>query len=255
MRLFSPIIRILLWVVAAAALAVARAHPAIHHTILVISSGVTVDRLRAYVAAWGPWAPGVSIVIMVLQTFLPFPADPLIMANGVVFGVWEGLLVSVAGALLSGCVAFGLGRRLGRSIALRIVPASVVDWVDQIVHEGTSVSVLLLQFLPAIPFSVLNFLLGLTVLSWATFLWTLGASILPADAVLVLLGRGVAEGHSAVYWTLAALGLLAVASIPARHWFARTWHPSIAQHLSTSRPRVPTLLSPKAHGGGSGNAC
>ncbi|MHB8732940.1 MAG: TVP38/TMEM64 family protein [bacterium] len=233
MRLFGPILRILLWLIAAGVLTVARLHPALHHALLVISSGVTADRLRADVAAWGPWAPGVSVAVMIVLTFLPFPADPLIIANGAVFGVWQGLLVSLAGALLSGAVAFGLGRKLGRRAARRIVPAAVIDWVEEIAREGTWVSVLLLQFLPVIPFSLLNFLLGVTKLSWTMFLWTLAASILPADAVLVLLGRGVAEGHSAVYWTLAALALLTVAAIPARRWFARAWHPPAARHLAS----------------------
>jgi uncharacterized membrane protein YdjX (TVP38/TMEM64 family) len=241
MRLFGPIIRVLLWLIAAGILAVARLHPALHHALLVISSGVTADRLRAYVAGWGPWAPGVSIAVMVVQTFLPFPADPLIVANGAVFGVWKGLLVSIAGALLSGAVAFGLGRKLGRRTARRMVPAAVIDWVENIAREGTWRSVLLLQFFPAIPFSVLNFLLGLTELSWTTFLWTLAASILPADAVLVLLGRGVAEGHSAVYWTLAALALLTVAAVPVRRWLARTWHPPATRNLA-SRPPAAGIL-------------
>lgn len=237
MRLFWPIFRVLLWLIAAGALAAARLHPAIHHALLVISSGMTADRLRAYVAAWGPWAPGVSIAVMVVQTFLPLPADPLIIANGAAFGVWEGLLVSIAGALLSGAVAFGLGRKLGRRTARRIVPAPVIEWVDNIAREGTWTSVLLLQFLPAVPFSVLNFLLGLTGLSWTMFLWSLAASILPADAVLVLLGRGVAEGHSAVYWALAALALLTGAAIPARRRLARIWHLPAAPHLASGPPR------------------
>lgn len=217
---------------AAVLLAVARAHPAIHHAILVFSSGVTGDRLRAYVAGWGPWAPAASILVMVLQTFLPFPADPLIMANGAVFGLWEGVAVSVAGAVLSGCVAFGLGRRLGRAAALRVVPARVIDWVDGVARDGRWLAVLALQFLPVIPFSVLNFLLGLTPLSWPTFLWTLAASILPADVVLVALGRSVAQGQSAVYWSLGALILLAAVSIPFRRRLAQAWHPPVAAHLA-----------------------
>src|SRR5579863_5925163 len=108
MKLFGPVARALLWTLAAALLAVARLHPAIHHLILVLSAGMTGDRLRAYVAQSGALAPAVSVFLMVLQTFLPFPADPLIIANGAVFGVWEGLAVSVAGAVLSGCVAFSL---------------------------------------------------------------------------------------------------------------------------------------------------
>jgi hypothetical protein len=69
------------------------------------------------------------------------------------------------------------------------------------------------------------------------FLWTLAASILPADAVLVLLGRGVAEGHSAVYWTLAALALLTGAAIPARRRLARTLHLPATPHLASGPPR------------------
>jgi len=235
MKLFGPLIRTFLWMLAAVLLAVARAHPAIHHVLLVLSSGLTGDGLRSYVAHWGPWAPALSVLVMVLQTFLPFPADPLIIANGAVFGVWEGAAVSVGGAVLSGCVAFGLGRRLGRRAALRVVPASVIEWVDGMARDGRWVPVLALQFLPAVPFSILNFLLGLTPVSWATFLWTLAVSILPADVILVTLGRGIAEGQSAVYWSLGALVLLAAASVPGRRWIARTWHPPAARGPA-SRP-------------------
>lgn len=216
MKLFAPILRSILWLLAAALLAVARLHPAIHHWLLVLSSGMTADRLRAYVAGWGALAPAASVALMVVLTFLPFPADPLIIANGAVFGVWEGLLVSVAGAVFSGAVAFGLGRMLGRGFARRIVPARFIEWVDAMAGEGTWAAILFAQFVPAIPFSVLNFILGTTRVSWRTFLWTLVASILPSNAVLVLLGRGVAEGNSAVYWTVAALVLLIVGSISLR---------------------------------------
>jgi uncharacterized membrane protein YdjX (TVP38/TMEM64 family) len=222
MRSLFPIIRPLLWLVAALTLAVTRIHPAIHHAILVVSSDLTVDRLRAEIAPWGPWAVGISVLAMVVMTFLPFPADPLIMANGAVFGMWKGLLVSAAGAVLSGCVAFGLGRILGRSAALHVFPPSVVDRVDGIAARGTWLAVLVVQLVPVIPFSVLNFLLGVTTVSWGTFLWTLAVSILPADLLLLALGYGVAEGHTAVYWALAALVLLATATVPARHWLYRS---------------------------------
>jgi len=209
--------------IAAAIVAIARVRPEIYHLILVISSGLTVDRLRELIAPWGPWAAVASIVIMIVLTFLPLPADPLIIANGAAFGFWEGLAVSMIGAVLSGCVAFGLGRILGRPVALRLVPASVVDWVDGIAERGAWMAILLLQLVPFIPFSLLNFLLGLSTLSWPTFLWTLAASILPADAILVALGHGVGKGHSAVVWALAAFGLLSIASVALRSRLAGVW--------------------------------
>jgi hypothetical protein len=89
--------------------------------------------------------------------------------------------------------------------------------------QGTWIAVLAVQFLPFIPFSALNFLLGATPLSWPTFLWTLAASVVPADLVLVALGRSLAEGRTAVYWTLAACVLLGCAGAAGRRWFARAW--------------------------------
>ena len=142
MRLAFPIIRALLWLLTAAGLAFARLYPPLHHGILVISSDLTVDRLRAMVASWGPSAPLLSIALMVVQTFLPFPSDPLIIANSIVFGPWKGLAVSVAGGVLSGCLAFGLGHLVGRPVAARIVPARVIEWVDHIAAHGSWAAVL-----------------------------------------------------------------------------------------------------------------
>ncbi len=228
------LLRALLWMMAAVALLIARLEPAVHRFLLVISFNLTVDRVRESIAPWGPWAAVASTAIMVVQTFLPFPADLLIMANGAAFGFWEGLAVSLAGAVLSGCVAFGLGRILGRPAALRLVPASVVDWVDGVAAQGAWMSVLALQFLPLVPFSLLNFLLGITRLTWTTFLWTLAASILPADELLVALGRGVGEGHGAVPWAFAALALLTFASVGLRSRIVHAWH---APQVHWQRPR------------------
>jgi uncharacterized membrane protein YdjX (TVP38/TMEM64 family) len=233
------LVRAILWVAAAVALAIARLSPAIHHALLVLSGGLTAGHLRTYVASWGVLAPAVSIILMIVMTFLPFPAEPLILANGAVFGPWKGLFVSVAGAVLSGCVAFGLGRRLGRSTAQKFIPAPVIEWVESIVREGGWIGVLALQFLPVLPYSILNFVLGTTELSWPQFTWTLAVSILPSDAILVLLGHEVAEQNSAVYWLLAALALLTVGSISLRHVAAQKWRPvPVTQKLSAGAPHA-----------------
>jgi uncharacterized membrane protein YdjX (TVP38/TMEM64 family) len=234
------LIKALLWVGAAVALAIARVHPAVHHALLTLSSGLTAGHVRAYVASLGPAAPAMSVLAMVVMTFLPFPANPLVMANGAAFGAWEGLLVSIAGAVLSGCLAFGLGRSFGRSAARRFAPPAATEWVDRLVRDGTWVSVLALQFVPGIPFSLLNFLLGVTALSWTTFVITLAASILPADIIFVLLGRGVAERHSTLLWTLGALAFLTAGSVAVRRWFARTWPPA-KEVVSEAPPEVTTV--------------
>ena len=75
------------------------------------------------VAHAGPVAPAASILMTIINTFLPFPTDLMIVANGAVFGFWNGLLVSIVGAMASACLAFGLARRVGQKAARRLVPA------------------------------------------------------------------------------------------------------------------------------------
>lgn len=183
-------------------------------------SSLTIVHVRAAVAQWGLWAPLTSVLVMVINTFLPFPADFLIAANGAVFGFWGGLCVSVTGAMASACLAFGIARLAGRAVALRVVPANILAWADHTVTQGGWWAVLLVQFSP-LPYSLMNFVLGLTPISWTTFLWVTVLSILPTTIVLSLLGYGLAETRPIFYWTVVALIFLAAFTIWLQHRLAR----------------------------------
>jgi uncharacterized membrane protein YdjX (TVP38/TMEM64 family) len=227
------------------ALVFARVQPLLHRALLEMSSGMAAVHVRTFVASLGPSAPAASVLAMVLMTFLPFPASPLVMANGAAFGTWEGLCVSVIGTVLSGCVAFGLGRSLGRSAARRFCRPAMLEWADRLAHEGVWISILALQAVPTVPHSLLNFLLGVTALSWTTFVAALAVSALPANAVFVLLGHGMLEQHGTLYWTLSALALLTIGSITVKRWLAR--------HLGSGTPPSAALTattSPSANARG-----
>jgi len=184
-------------------------------------SRVTIDHVRTAAVQWGPWAPATSILVTIVNTFLPFPTDLIIVANGAVFGFWNGLLVSIAGAMGSACLAFGIARLVGRAVAQHVIPAGALAWVNHTVAEGGWGAVLLIQFIPLLPYSLLNFALGLTSVRWTTFLWATVVSILPTDIVLVALGYGVAETRTVLYWTIAAVVLLALVTIWLRYRLAR----------------------------------
>jgi uncharacterized membrane protein YdjX (TVP38/TMEM64 family) len=184
-------------------------------------SGLTIDQVRSAVAAWGPWGPIASIVITVINTFLPFPMDAMIMANGAVFGIWKGLLVSLAGAMASACLAFGIARLVGRAAARRVIPAERLLWLDTAVAQGGWRAVLVIQFIPLLPYSLLNFAFGLTSVRWSTFLWITLLSILPMDMLLSLLGATVAEARL-LRLAIAALIILAGLTLWLRRRLART---------------------------------
>ena len=177
-------------------------------------STVTWDHVQTAVARAGPEAPAASILITVINTFLPFPTDLMIVANGAVFGFWTGLLVSMVGAMASACLAFGLARRVGQKTARRLVPEHMLAWVDETVTHGGWRAVLLIQFIPLLPYSLLNFALGLTTVPWRTFLWATAVSILPTDIILVGMGHGVAQARTGLPdWPIGALIVLTVATL------------------------------------------
>jgi uncharacterized membrane protein YdjX (TVP38/TMEM64 family) len=62
--------------------------------------------LRAY----GPFAPAVSIALILLHAVVPLSAELLTLANGPAFGFWGGLTVSWSGFMLSALSIYAAGR-------------------------------------------------------------------------------------------------------------------------------------------------
>jgi uncharacterized membrane protein YdjX (TVP38/TMEM64 family) len=75
--------------------------------ISVLSAGNSVA-LREYLLSFGSWAPLVSLLLMVLQALIaPIPAFLTVFANGLVFGVFWGWMLSLAGQALAAVICFG----------------------------------------------------------------------------------------------------------------------------------------------------
>ena len=76
---------------------------------------LSVEGIERIAEAWGAWAPVASIVLMILHSFVPFPAELIAIANGMLFGPVWGTLVTWIGAMLGAALAFALARRYGRA--------------------------------------------------------------------------------------------------------------------------------------------
>jgi hypothetical protein len=53
---------------------------------LIVDLEDAVDRTVALIRSWGPWGIAGSIGLMVAHSFLPFPAEIVALANGMVYG-------------------------------------------------------------------------------------------------------------------------------------------------------------------------
>ncbi len=205
---------------AAASLAVVALNPDFRRWLLAGSRELDVAHLRALIAAAGPWAPAASIALMVIHTAVPFPAELLTAANGAVFGFWGGLLVSWLGAMAGGCVGFAIARGLGRSAIIHLIPARAIAPVDATMGSAGWEIALVVRLIPVISFNLINFALGLTRLSWRTFLWTTAVGVLPVEVAVVAVGYGAGGSPRALPWALLALAALTAGGLAVRR---RLW--------------------------------
>ncbi len=60
-------------------------------------SAAAVERL---ILSWGAWGVAASIVLMILHSFVPFPAEFVALANGMAYGALWGAVITWSGAML-----------------------------------------------------------------------------------------------------------------------------------------------------------
>jgi len=182
------------------------------------------------------------VLLMVIHTIVPCPAELLTAANGLLFGLWGGLLVSWIGAMVGACVGFGLARVLGRAAIERIVPARALAPVDALIGRAGWETALVVRLVPVISFNLINFALGFTRLPWRTFLWTTAAGILPVEVAVVATGYGAGHELRVLPWALATLALLTAGGLVVRRRLLRRLSPGGGGSGGTSgasSPRSP----------------
>ena len=118
-----------------------------------------------------------------------FPASFLTFAAGAVYGFWLGTLLVLVGNGLGSLLCLLLTRYLFRKWASRLFKKSrkLNAVADAVQHDGWKI-VFLTRLSPMMPFSLINYALGLTKLSAWRFLLATEVGSIPAIAVYVYLG-------------------------------------------------------------------
>ena len=178
----------------------------------------SLERIQDLVRSAGPWAVAVSIGLMILHSFVPFPAEFITVTNGMIFGLAKGVVVTWIGAMAGAVLAFGLARSFGRPFVVKFLSGKqehrLEEWTDRLGAD----SLLLARCIPVISFNLINYAAGLSPVSWWTFLWTTGLGILPLTILMVWAG-GRIDAIPLWAWVVVALGALLLVGIV--HGFRR----------------------------------
>lgn len=168
----------------------------VHHYLTLEYLKSSKDKLNVYYQDNPLLVLGTYFVIYLASTALSLPgAAVLSLAGGALFGLTAGTLV----------VSFA--STIGATLAMLIARVLLRDWVkNRFASQMTTINsgmlkegafyLFTLRLLPAVPFFVINLVMGLTPLRTVTFFWVSQLGMLPATLVYVNAGSELGKIQS-----------------------------------------------------------
>ena len=138
------------------------------------SAGESVDRLRQYLDAWGPLAPAIYVVAVVIEVMIaPIPGTLLYAPAGALFGGGLGGTLSLAGNVLGATLACLVARFFGERLTVRLDAGALAVYRRRVAARGGWI-VFLLRVNPFTSSDLVSYAAGLAgVPTWKVAAGTL----------------------------------------------------------------------------------
>jgi uncharacterized membrane protein YdjX (TVP38/TMEM64 family) len=158
--------------------------------------GGYVEPFRRWIQELGALAPVVFVLGYALGVLVA-PGSALTLAGGAIFGVAKGTALVFVAAVLGSSAAFLIARYFARGfVEHRIAGNPQFAAIDRAIgREGRKIA-FLLRLSPAIPFTLLNYALGLTRVRFPDYLLA-SLGMIPGTLLYVYLGSVAGDAASA----------------------------------------------------------
>ncbi|NLU49491.1 MAG: TVP38/TMEM64 family protein [Syntrophomonadaceae bacterium] len=173
---------------------------------------VTIDATVNYIRNYHALAPLVTFGLFFLQAVLPvFPYMILAGAAGMLFGFWEGFLLSWLGALLGACVAFQIARALGKDwFVARINERYQLD-LEAVDPKYGFWGIVIARVFPVVPTPLINVAAGVGGVSFWVFTASSALGKLPTALIYTGIGYNLYRTHD-IKQTLVLIALVLLIS-------------------------------------------
>jgi uncharacterized membrane protein YdjX (TVP38/TMEM64 family) len=188
----------------------------------VLPVGEWLRGFQSWVAHQGTWGGVVYGIVYTAAVILFVPGSVLTIGAGLVFGLlWGTVIVSIA-STAAAALAFLIARYVARDRVEALARRNKkFRAIDQAIREKGWRVVALLRLSPLVPFSVSNYLYGLTPVPFGPYVLASWIAMLPATVLYVWIGAaGKAaadasggQGKSPLEWALLGAGLVATAVV------------------------------------------
>jgi uncharacterized membrane protein YdjX (TVP38/TMEM64 family) len=145
-------------------------------------------QLRDFHAAHPAVTLAIALLLYVAVTGLSIPgAVPLSLSYGWLFGFGTAVVLVSCASTTGACIAFLMSRYLiGGWVQSRF--GERLEGFDRAMEKDGAYYLFTLRLVPAVPFFVINVVMGLTKIRLTTFWWVSQLGMLPATCILVWAG-------------------------------------------------------------------
>ncbi len=198
-----------------------------------------VRLLTTTIEGLGIWGPIVFGLVYIVASLMFVPGSALTLASGLLFGLAGGTAVVSVASTTSAALAFLIARYLARGAVEGMAGKSPrFAAIDKAIGEGGWKIIAMLRLSPAMPFSLGNYLFGLTRVKFWPYVLTSWLFMLPGTFMYVYLGYIGSAGITAAggqssrppaQWALLIVGLIATIGVTV--YVTRLARRAIAQHM------------------------
>lgn len=170
-----------------------------------------VGPLRLWVESHGVWGWVVFVLTYAVVVMLPLPAAVMSLVGGLAFG-WWGLILSLIGSLLGCILPWWATQHWLRTPVLKRFEGPKVRAADRAIANNAFAFVVLLRITPILPFTMQNYLLGLTAVRFWPYTVATLIGLTPGTLGMVWIGEigGLSAADVSMTYLLIAAGGLVV---------------------------------------------
>ena len=154
---------------------------------------ISTEGILNFIKQYKVAAPLLFISIYAIGPSLFIPSLPLTLGAGFLWGPFWGVVFAITGSTTGSSVAFLISRYLMADTIKKRFGYDKWTWLKEKVEKHGWKAVAFARLLPVLPFPVLNYMFGVTPISFLHYLWATFVFMMPACIAYVAFGSSMGE--------------------------------------------------------------
>lgn len=181
-------------------------------------SDITASSIRQWVDSFGRLAPLAYILVWIILPIFFFPVPVLALAGGLSFGLWDGTMYTLIGALVNSTAMYYLAKMLSRNTIRTYLKEKMPKiWWEKFMNANSRDSffiVFICRLIPAMPYNVINYISGLADIKFTQYSIATLIGILPGTVIFLNVGDKILDIKSPEFiFSILLVVLLTLGSI------------------------------------------